>query len=407
MRGRRSLSRRRRLGLKAPQLELTTIGAAAVAAVTGAAAAAVIGAIAVYLVLTWLLGVPIRVSGTGAHAPRQLDVLKTSLAVIAGLGAAVALALNYLRHRVEEADSRRDDQRLFTERFESAAEHLGHAQPAVRLAGVHALARLADDWDEQRQMCIDVLCAYVRLPPATVEAQATEQQLAPGGAPQPVTPRGELEVRQTIVRLITAHLSIKPHDRSRVSWRGHDFDFTGAVFDGAFSFAGATFSGGKVLFNGATFSSGRVRFNNAKFSGGWVDFRFATFSGSTVLFNDATFSGGTIVFSGASFSRGSHVQFTDATFAGGKVNFTLATFAGGDVYFGSARFSGSTVDFGATFSGGSVQFNNAKFSGGSVDFSLARFDGGTVKFLTPGDWSCPPIFDTWASPPAGLSLPEL
>ncbi|MFD9499878.1 hypothetical protein [Streptomyces sp. NPDC060035] len=34
---------------------------------------------------------------------------------------------------------------------------LGHDQAAVRLAGVYALARLADDWAEQRQVCIDVL----------------------------------------------------------------------------------------------------------------------------------------------------------------------------------------------------------------------------------------------------------
>lgn len=30
-----------------------------------------------------------------------------------------------------------------------------------------AHARLADDWTEQRQACIDVLCAYLRMPYAT------------------------------------------------------------------------------------------------------------------------------------------------------------------------------------------------------------------------------------------------
>jgi hypothetical protein len=37
---------------------------------------------------------------------------------------------------------------------------LGHEKPAVRLGGVYAMARLADNWDEQRRVCIDVLCAY-------------------------------------------------------------------------------------------------------------------------------------------------------------------------------------------------------------------------------------------------------
>ena len=34
-------------------------------------------------------------------------------------------------------------------------------QPAaVRLAGMYAMAGLADDWKENRQTCVDVLCAY-------------------------------------------------------------------------------------------------------------------------------------------------------------------------------------------------------------------------------------------------------
>jgi hypothetical protein len=32
----------------------------------------------------------------------------------------------------------------------------------VRLAGVYEMARLADDWADQRQTCVDVLCACLR-----------------------------------------------------------------------------------------------------------------------------------------------------------------------------------------------------------------------------------------------------
>jgi hypothetical protein len=35
---------------------------------------------------------------------------------------------------------------------------------AVRLAAVYAMAGLADDWEENRQTCVDVLCAYLRMP---------------------------------------------------------------------------------------------------------------------------------------------------------------------------------------------------------------------------------------------------
>jgi hypothetical protein len=38
---------------------------------------------------------------------------------------------------------------------------------------VYALAGLADDWPENRQTCVDVLCAYLRMP--------YEPRLPPGG----------------------------------------------------------------------------------------------------------------------------------------------------------------------------------------------------------------------------------
>jgi hypothetical protein len=76
-------------------------------------------------------------------------------------------------------------------------------------------------------------------------------------------------VRQTIVRLITDHLRLRPDAPTGVSWRGRDLDFTDALFDGTFtspgrrsraatSFAGATFSGGDIRFAGATFSGGDI-----------------------------------------------------------------------------------------------------------------------------------------------------
>ncbi|MFG1640432.1 hypothetical protein ACGFMK_09105 [Amycolatopsis sp. NPDC049252] len=50
----------------------------------------------------------------------------------------------------------------------------------MRLTGVYALAGLADDWDDKRQVCVDVLCGYLRI------------------APEVVSP-GEAEVRQAIL----------------------------------------------------------------------------------------------------------------------------------------------------------------------------------------------------------------
>src|ERR1039457_1109126 len=55
--------------------------------------------------------------------------------------------------------------RTWNERFATAADQLGSDKPAaVRLAGVYAMGGLADDWAANRQTCVDVLCAYLRMP---------------------------------------------------------------------------------------------------------------------------------------------------------------------------------------------------------------------------------------------------
>jgi hypothetical protein len=150
------------------------------------------------------------------------------------------------------------------ERFATAAGQLGSDKPgAVRLAGVYAMTGLADDWPENRQTCVDVLCAYMRMP-----YEPDPGQDASG--PERLAFRASREVRHTVIRVIGAHLK----EDAAVSWQGLNFDFTGVVFDGG-NFRGARFSGGDVDFFGAEFSRGMVDFFGAKFSGGDVSFGVA------------------------------------------------------------------------------------------------------------------------------------
>jgi hypothetical protein len=58
--------------------------------------------------------------------------------------------------------------RTLNERFATAADQLGSDKPAVRLAGVHAMAGLADGWEANRQTRVDVVCAYLRMPYASL-----------------------------------------------------------------------------------------------------------------------------------------------------------------------------------------------------------------------------------------------
>lgn len=216
------------------------------------------------------------------------EVVKTTLTLMAGLAAVLTGVYAYRKQRLSEADGARadDDQtradgEQLTQRYSIAAEQLGHDKAAVRLAGVIAMARLADDWSKQRQQCIDVLCAYLRMP--------TEQD----------GDLSERQVRATTVRTITIHL----RDDSAISWSKHDFDFTGAALHDA-SFRQATFSGERTTFYKATFSGKWTNFGDATFSGKYTGFDHATFSGDWTNFGDATFSGKQTTFDGATFSGG-------------------------------------------------------------------------------------------------------
>ena len=313
-----------------------------------------------------------------------------------------------LGHQREQLDRTLAEQRTRTlnERFATAAEQLGSDKPAVRLAGVHAMAGLADDWPENRQTCVDVLCAYLRMPYEPDPGQDAPE-------PQRLAFRAMREVRHTVIRVITAHLKRD----AAVSWQGLDFDFTGVVFDGG-TFRGAQFSGGQVSFDHAQFSGGTVLFVGAQISGSTIDFYGARFSGSTVLFLGTSFSDGKIDFSRAQFSGGK-VDLSSTSFSGGKIDFSRAQFSGSEVNFLSAQFSGGTVLFrgaqfssgtvrflGAQFSGGKVDFSRAQFSGSEVNFATAKFSGGEVNFSTVDDWSAPPTFPWTDTPPSGVTLPQ-
>lgn len=287
-----------------------------------------------------------------------LDVIKTTITVAGAVGAVLVGVYAYRKQRLVEGDARRADAEHLAQRYTSSAEQLGNEKAAVRLAGVYAMAQLADDWDDQRQVCIDVLCAYLRMPYET-EASSNKYR------------EGEREVRLTIIRLIRDHLR---DPEASTTWCGRDLDFRNAVFDGA-DFDEANFTGGEISFNGAKFVDGEVSFDGAVFAGSEVSFVEAKFIGGTVSFVAAQFTGGKPIVV-ANFP-GSVGQFT--IFSIGWIYFDYAEFSGGNVYFSDAKFSGSYITFhGAKFTAGEISFDGADFIGGKISFSDAEFGGSQI-----------------------------
>jgi hypothetical protein len=108
--------------------------------------------------------------------------------------------------------------RTWNERFATAANQLGSDKPAaVRLAGVYAMAGLADDWEANRQTCINVLCAYLRMPyePDPGKDSPVPEQHFSGGKVSFVEPK----FMDDGLRLVEAEFSGCAVDFSRVgSW---------------------------------------------------------------------------------------------------------------------------------------------------------------------------------------------
>ncbi|GAB3939694.1 hypothetical protein GCM10027614_22290 [Micromonospora vulcania] len=187
--------------------------------------AALIVFVAAATALWLVLGAPRLPQGAAFTVTDQLELVKIALAVVAGVGGVVALVVAYRRQAVVEeenerarAAARRDDTRLFNERFGSATTQLGHERPAVRAAAVYAVTGLADDapTQELRQTCVSVLCAYLRMP----------------YQPEPSAPdwvAGEREIRHAIVGTIRAHLAPGPLP----DWNGCAFNLSGAVLEGS------------------------------------------------------------------------------------------------------------------------------------------------------------------------------
>jgi hypothetical protein len=127
-------------------------------------------------------------SGTALQrAQLRVETIRTGLSVGAGVGAAVALLLALRRQQATEYDA---GEKRVTELYVRAAEQLGSDKAPVRLAGLYALERLAQDNPVHRQSIVEVICAYLRMPytpPAGKQAGqgSAEPDLPEGRDPRP------------------------------------------------------------------------------------------------------------------------------------------------------------------------------------------------------------------------------
>ncbi|WP_143049969.1 pentapeptide repeat-containing protein [Asanoa ishikariensis] len=374
-----------------------------------------------WLVLDWLLGEADRATGVDTRATLRVDAIRTGLTVVAGTGGGLALLLAARRQWLSERAQRHQEfvttrdhshreriqahteqvatttqqhqeeqtriadydatQRRVTDLFTKAVDLLGSDKAAVRLGGLYALERLAQDNAGQRQTVVAVVCAYLRM------SDENEGDPDDDGA----TTTHEDEVRRSAQRLLTRHLHADLPDsywpEVRLDLAGTrlvdfdasgctliDADFTGARLIGTTRLTGVHAEGrltltratfGVAAFDGLTTSGefvvddavfgGEATFDRAQF-GGEVSARRARFASAsfsetvfdkTVTFDRATFTD-TASFRNATFHSGFSIERgTFAAYAG----FRAATFEDmaffrwtafeGDAYFENAVFHGA------------------------------------------------------------------
>ncbi|WNV83699.1 pentapeptide repeat-containing protein [Umezawaea sp. Da 62-37] len=287
-------------------------------------------------------------------------------------------------HAERVADDNRADAeaRRVTDLFAKSVEQLGSDKAPVRLGGLYALERLAQDNSHQRQTVVNVLCAYLRMPytlPGDSDADNTDEQTRIRHDERVQ----EREVRLTAQRVLSAHL--RPGDDSSkpvgTFWEETDLDLAGATL---------------VDFDLAHCKLRRVKFDRASFFGE-TSFNNVVFEG-TALFDDAIFNDlvsfseakfvGVAGFACAAFdvvglkkARFGHVaMFGSATFSEG-VRFDEVIFES-DAWFRDAIFLGyvkfNRVSFGRFVEFGAVTFRNS-----------IEFDASVVRHRVPARSSWP------------------
>ncbi|MDT0533363.1 pentapeptide repeat-containing protein [Micromonospora sp. DSM 115977] len=376
----------------------------------------------------WLQGSVPAVGDGVQRAQLRVESIRTGLTIGAAVTAAFALLLAFRRQQLAERTQQATEydagEKRVTELYVKAADQLGSDKAPVRLAGLYALERLAQDNPAHRQSIVEVICAYLRMPYAPPDDQPTPtpavQPPSDDSAPAAPTaatgetckpavdPREERQVRLAAQRILARHLRPttpegEPHplhwgpkmtldlteavliDLDLTGCYLHNATFMKSHFTGSPTFVKATFSG-DAKFDNATFSSdawfGEATFSgDAKFAGATFsrDARFskATFS-DDAWFDKATFSGNAR-FDKATFSG--DAWFDEATFKR-DARFVGTTFSR-DAWFDEATFKRDVRFVGTTFSG-DAGFDEATFSGdarfGKATFNgAARFDKATFN----------------------------
>jgi len=342
----------------------------------------------------------------------KLEQVKVTLTAIGGIGGVSFLVIKYREQSGAELDRAREEEGEADKKLVSAVEQLGSSSPQVRIAGVYAIAEVADTHENKYiQLAVNILSGYLR----------TDRS------------QNDSSVESTILSVLSNHLkpASTPDTRQTPSnntgkWSSCSIDLHGARIKEAvkFDFAqiaiidcrAAEFTGdvsfegcklGRALFHNTIFekeanfrraSFTEANFNGAKFKQkaefgselkgqieganfkGVAEFRNTNF-GKKAIFNHSTFNKACFrnsIFIGAALFQNvefaGRADFGDKTIFESKAHFNGSSFNA--AHFKDATFKGQ-VNFGKYDASRTTFVNTSNFSGArfekKVSFQYSLF----------------------------------
>ncbi|WP_458107959.1 pentapeptide repeat-containing protein [Arthrobacter sp. R3-55] len=144
-------------------------------------------------------GTPMESNMSGGSQGIRVPTITIAITLFGGFLFVAFTVLKYRSHTqseqkldLEKAEAKLRSTEHYDERFAKAAEMLGAENAATRLGGVYALAALGDEWSENRQQCVDLLCGYMRSPVPTNSTEKTPYVTAPKLAQRSLLSRPEI-----------------------------------------------------------------------------------------------------------------------------------------------------------------------------------------------------------------------
>ena len=313
------------------------------------------------------------------HDP--LGRIKVTLTALGGVGAVGYLVIKY-RERAALERGEAD------EKLVRAVQQLGDASPQVRIAGVYALADVADTYEgPYHQRVVDILCGYLRTDRLLKDANGdTRYATNDDGTPnydQPLSADGAVE--STILSVLDSHLKTVSENDTKENtspgpWSHCTLNLHGATLTESIQFTGSHIGAfnvqdikfaGHISFQDSVFADCAI-FINSIFTQG-VNFGNVRFD-RQAIFSDATLKK-KVNFTGTRFSD---VYFNGSTFEN-KISFTLTTFTA-NVTFEAINCEKEIQFRGITFPG-CVNLKSATFRQ-FADFTGVTFGGETILEYT-------------------------